>query len=212
MSDEIYIVDPVVFITPGGARVEPVGGGFGKFVTKLKKTIKKVQKVIDPISQTKLGKKIDKIAEPVGRAVASFYTFGLSDVAFTAADIAERKEMMKQLKAAAAKKDATTIKQIKTAYSNLKAESDKFRAERGLEPLPATLPDLKKAKPSEVEAAFAALQDDAAAIIAKEGGGNAASASGNLLDSSDKTRVVLYAAGGAAALLLVTYLIKRKRR
>lgn len=198
---DLYVIDPVVFVRPG---VQPVGGLF----KKIKKAVKKV------------GKAIKKVAKPLIGVVASVALPGIGGVlvntAMTAADVAKAKKERDKLKDAAKKAaaaDATVIKQITDGYNRLKAESDAFRAQRGLPPLPRALPDLKNATPEQVERAFVVLQDDAAAIVARETAAPVVSTAGDTIrPDGAKSNTTLIVAGAAVAGLAVLYIATRKRR
>jgi hypothetical protein len=205
MTDkELYVIDPVVYVTPNGNTIQPVGGIF----KKIKKALKKV------------GKAIKKVAKPLIGVVASVALPGIGGVlvntAMTAADVAKAKKEQKKVKEAAKKAaaaDAAAIKQITDSFNNLKKESDAFRAQRGLPPLNVKLPDLKTATPEMVEKAFTTLQDDAAALVARESATTVTSTSGQAIDpSGKKSNTVLIVAGVAVAGLAVAYLATRKRR
>lgn len=195
-SQETYFVEPVVFVGP--STIQPVGLSLKKIVKKIKKAVK-------------------KIAKPLIGVVASVALPGVGGLlvngAMTAVDIQKAKKEQKKVIAAAKKADAAAIKQVTDAYDKLKTESDAFRAQRGLPPMPRALPDLKSAKPEQVELAFSTLQDDAAAILARETAKPVTSLAGDTITpEGTKSNTHLYVAGAAVAGLAVLYFATRKRR
>jgi len=204
MSDPIFI-ETVTFVSDSGT-VQPVG-----FLKALKRAVTLPKKM----NSLKDAKKLATIKNITG-IVASVALPGVGGVlvnaAITASDIAKGQEQAKKVKEAtkqAAAKDAAAIKQIQDGFASLKSQSDQFRAARGLPPLNITLPDITKAAPEMIEAAFTTLQNDAQAITAAEAKGQTVSASGVVSSGSNKT--ILYA-GAAIVGLGAIYFLTRKRK
>jgi hypothetical protein len=200
-----YIVNKVVYVDRDGNAIQPVGGGW------LKKTIKKIKKGV---------KKFATIKNIVG-VVASVALPGvggaLVNAGLTATDIAKQKQQQKKAIKKAKEADAAAIKQVTDSFDKLKAESDKFRADRGLSPLNVTLPDLKTATPEMVEKAFSALQDDAAALLAAENNRTVVSSTGDKVSPSGEvtpasgTSKAMIIAGAALIGVGAIYFLTRKR-
>jgi LPXTG-motif cell wall-anchored protein len=204
MPDPIFI-ETVTFVSPSGA-VQPVGGWFKNVTKKLKKvvSIKGVKKLAT----------IKNIAGVAASIVAPGVGSLVVNAAITASDVAKGQQQAKKVKEAAkaaAAKDAAAVKQITDGFATLKAESDKFRAARGLPPLNVSLPDITKSTPEQIEAAFTTLQNDAASIVEAEKKGITVSgdAPGTPIDTTNKT--LLYA-GGAVVALGLFYFLTRKRK
>ncbi len=192
MSEPIFI--ETVTLLPYSNTVQPAGS----FFKSLKKAIS--------IKSIKKFATIKNITSVVAGVVLPGAGALLVDAAITASDIAKGQQAKKKIKtaaAAAAKKDAAAVQQIKDGFAALKAESDTFRAARGLSPLNVTLPDITKATPEQIEAAFTALQNDAAAITEAESKGE------SLPGTTNKT--MLYA-GAAIVAVGAIYLLTRKRK
>jgi hypothetical protein len=202
MPDPIFI-ETVTFVPHSGS-LQPVGGGFFK---KLKKMV-----------SIKGIKKMATIKNIVG-VVASVAVPGvggaLVNAAITASDVAKGQQQAKKLKKAAkdaAAKDAAAVKQIKDGFKSLKDASDKFRTERGLPPLNVTLPDVTKATPEQIEAAFTTLQNDAQAIADAEAKGQTVSSEGGTTTTSSGTNKTMLYAGAALLGISALYFLTRKRK
>jgi hypothetical protein len=200
----ITFVETVSVLRPDG-QIRPVGFNIGKMFKRAVTLPKKLNSVKDM-------KKVLTLKNIVGVA-ASFIAPGVGSLvvnaAITASDVAKAQAQNKKIKQAAAlaaKKDKAAIIQITESFKTLKAESDKFRAARGLKPLDVTLPDITKSTPEAIEAAFTTLQNDAAAILDAESRGETPSGT-----SSGTNKTVLFA-GAAVAGLGLLYFILRKRK
>jgi hypothetical protein len=162
-----YTFVETVVLLPSGGQIRPVGKSFFK---KLKRAVtlpKKMNSVKD-LKKVLTLKNIISIA-------ASFIIPGIGalivQAAITASDIAKARDQNKKIKQAAKlanEKDEVAVVQLTESFKALKAESDKFRAARGLKPLDVTLPDIDKSTPEQIEAAFTTLQNDATAIFEAE--------------------------------------------
>jgi hypothetical protein len=199
----ITFVETVSVLRPDG-QIRPVGNLF----KKLKRAVtlpKKMNSLKDAKKLATLKNIVGVAASVIAPGVGSL----VANAAITASDVAKAQAQNKKIKQAAdlaAKKDKAAIIQITESFKTLKAESDKFRAARGLKPLDVTLPDITKSTPEAIEAVFVALQNDAAAILDAESRGETPSGG-----SSGTNKTVLFA-GAAVAGLGLLYFILRKRK
>jgi len=159
-------VETVVLLPPGG-QIRPLGKSF---FSKLKRAVTLPKKM----NSVKDLKKVLTLKNIIGVA-ASFIVPGIGSLivqaAITASDVAKAQDQNKKIKQAAKlakEKDEVAVVQLTESFKALKAESDKFRAARGLKPLDVTLPDISKSTPEAIEAAFTTLQNDATAIFEEE--------------------------------------------
>jgi len=208
-------VETVVVLPPSG-QIRPVG-----IFKKLKKAFKRAITLPKKMNSVKDLKKVATLKNIVGIA-SSFILPGVGSLivnaAITASDVVKAQEQNKKIKQAAAlaaKKDQAAVVQIKESFKTLKAESDKFRAARGLKPLTTTLPDIAKSTPEQIEAAFTTLQKDATAIFEAEEraktsfAGSSSSTTPGTLSSTNKALIY----GGIAVVGLGSlYFLTRKRK
>jgi hypothetical protein len=200
----ITFVETVSVLRPDG-QIRPVGLNIGKMLKRAVTLPKKMNSLKDAKKLATLKNIVGVAASVIAPGVGSL----VANAAITASDIAKAQAQNKKIKQAAAlaaKKDKAAIIQITESFKTLKAESDKFRAARGLKPLDVTLPDITKSTPEAIEAAFTTLQNDAAAILDAESRGETPSGT-----SSGANKTVLFA-GAAVAGLGLLYFILRKRK
>jgi hypothetical protein len=211
-------VETVVVLPPDG-QIHPVGKSLWKKLKRAFTLPKKMNSVKDL-------KKVATLKNIVGVA-ASFILPGVGSLivnaAITASDIAKAQDQNKKIKQAAAlakKKDEAAVVQLTESFKSLKAESDKFRAARGLKPLDVTLPDIAKSTPEQIEAAFTTLQQDATAIFEAEKSGKtsfagSSSSTGSSLTTpgtvSSTNKTLIYS-GIAAVGIGALYFLTRKRK
>jgi hypothetical protein len=196
------------------------------FFDKIGKALKRAVTLPKKMNSVKDLKKVLTLKNIVGVA-ASFIVPGIGSLvvqaAITASDIAKAQDQNKKIKQAAAlakKKDEVAVVQLTQSFKTLKAESDKFRAARGLKPLTTTLPDIAKSTPEQIEAAFTTLQKDATAIFeaeerAKTSFARSSSSTGSssttpgTLSSTNKTLIY---SGIAVVGIGALYFLTRKRK
>jgi len=211
-------VETVVVLPPGG-QIRPLGKSL---LSKLKRAVTLPKKM----NSVKDLKKVLTLKNIVGIA-ASFIVPGIGSLivqaAITASDVAKAQDQNKKIKQAAKlakEKDEVAVVQLTESFKSLKAESDKFRAARGLKPLDVTLPDIAKSTPEQIEAAFTTLQQDATAIFEAEKSGKTSLAGSSSSTGSSSTtpgtlsstnKTLIYS-GIAIVGIGALYFLTRKRK